>query len=178
MVGLELEGVMSFNLPGVKSGGDLERLFTAVGFLVIQWGHTEQNLDLIVARLFHSFGGHPLFKHRPRNLEPKVEFLRKCFEQLPELTEFRVESDLLFARFLKVGKLRNDIVHGGITDLSMKNGAFVFSKIDVVPKVHHNIRQVLLSESDWPTLRKELLRLGKDVQTLYQRVRGSLTSPT
>ncbi len=169
---------MSFDLPGVKPGSDLETLFKAVGFVVVQWGQTEQNLDLMVARLFHSFGGHPLFKRRPRNLEPKVEFLRECFGQLPELAEFRAESDLLLTRFLKAGTLRNDIVHGGIADLSMKNGAFIFLKIDVVPKEHHNVRQVFFSDSDWPAFRKELLRLGKDVQSLSRRVRDSLTVRT
>lgn len=165
---------MSFDLPGVKPGSDLETLFKAIGFAVVQWGTTEQELDLMVAGLFHSFGAHPLFKRRPRNLEPKVAFLRECFEQLPELAKFHAEADLLFTRFLKVGTLRNDIVHGAIADLSIKNGAFIFLKIDVVPKAHHSVRKVFLYDLDWPAFRKELLRLGKDVQSLSRRVRDSL----
>ena len=165
---------MSFDLPGVKPGGDLETLFKTVGFVVVQWGTTEQELDLMVAGLFHSFGGHPLFKRRLQNLEPKVKFLRECFEQLPELAKFHAEADLLLTRFLNVGTLRNDIVHGAIADLSMKNGVFTFLKIDVVAKEHHSIRQVFLADSDWPAFRKELLGLGKDVQSLSRKVRDSL----
>lgn len=165
---------MSFDLPRVKPGSDLETLFKAVGFIVVQWGQTEQNLDLMVAGLFAFFKGHPLFKRRPRNLEPKVAFLRGCFAQLPELAQFRAESEPLLARFLKVGEKRNDIVHGGIADLSIKDGVFMFLKIDVVPKDHHSIRSVLLSDSDWPVFRKELLDLGKDVQSLSRRVRDGL----
>lgn len=63
---------MPFDLPGVKPGSDLETLFKAVGFVVIQWGQIGQNLDLMVAGLFHTFAGRQLLKHRPRNLEPKV----------------------------------------------------------------------------------------------------------
>lgn len=165
---------MSFDLPGVKPGSDLETLFKAIGFVVVQWGATEQELDLMVAGLFHSFGEHPLFNRRQRNLEPKVVFLRECFEQLPELAKFHAEAGLLLTRFLKVGTVRNDIVHGGIEDLSMRNGAFIFLKIDVVPKAHHSARKVFLCDSDWPEFRKELLRLGKDVQSLSRRVRDSL----
>ncbi|MDP2143118.1 MAG: hypothetical protein Q8J80_03225 [Gallionella sp.] len=169
---------MSFDLPGVKPNSDIETLFKTVGFIVVQWGQTEQNLDLMVAGLFGSFKGHPLFNRRPRNLEPKVKFLRDCFEQLPELAQFRAESDPLLSRFLTVGEKRNDIVHGGIADLSIKDGAFIFLKIDVVAKEHHSIRSVFLDDSDWPAFRKELMRLGKDVQSLSRRVRDSLKART
>jgi len=165
---------MSFELPKVKSGSDLEKLFKAVGFIVVQWGQTEQNLDLMVAEIFNFFDGHPSFTHRPRNLEPKVKFLRKCFKELPELKQFHAESEPLLDRFLTVGEKRNDIVHGGIANLSIKDGAFIFLKLDVAPKEHHSIRQVLLADSDWPAFRKELLGLGKDVQSLSRRVRDSL----
>lgn len=169
---------MAFDLPKVKPGSDLETLFKAVGFLVVQWGQTEQNLDLMVAELFWSYKRHPLFKRRPRNLEPKVKFLRDCFEQLPDLAQFRAESDPLLSRFLAAGEKRNDIVHGGIADLSMMNGGFIFLKIDVIPKEHHSIREVFLDDSDWPAFRKELLDLGKDVQLLSRRVRDTLKART
>lgn len=132
----------------------------------------------MIARFFHSFDGHPLFMRRPINLESKVIFLRKCFEALPALEQFRAESELLLERFLMVGKKRNDIVHGGIADLAIEDGVFVFLKIDVVPKKHHRIRQVLLADSDWPAFRRELLGLGKDVQSFSQRVRDSLQART
>ena len=46
-----------FQLPGVKQGSDLESLFIAVGFIVIQWGQAEQALDLIVSSLSHAYPG-------------------------------------------------------------------------------------------------------------------------
>jgi hypothetical protein len=165
---------MSFDLPKVKPGSDLETLFKAVGFVVVQWGQTEQYLDLMVARLFHFFDGHPLFARRPINLESKVDFLRKCFDELPELEQLHAESEPLLERFLTVGKKRNDIVHGGISDLAIKDGAFIFLKLDIVPREHHSIRKVFLNDADWPAFRKELLGLGKDVQSLSRRVRDSL----
>ena len=60
---------MVFDLPGVKPGSELESLFKAVGFVAIQWGFSEQSLDLMVASIFHSFDGHPVLKRRPQNLE-------------------------------------------------------------------------------------------------------------
>jgi len=163
-----------FDLPGVKSGSDLETLFKAIGFVVVQWGQTEQNLDLMIVGLFSYYKGHPLFVQRPRNLAPKVKFLRECFQKLPELKQFQTESESLLTRFLKAGEKRNDLVHGGIAELSIKDGAFVFLKLDVVTKERHSIRRVFLCDSEWPAFRKELQGLGKDVQSLSQRVRESL----
>ena len=165
---------MMFDLPGVKPGSDLETLFKAIGFVVVQWGYAEQSLDLMVAVIFHRFKGNALLKRRPQNLEPKVDFLRKCFAQLPELARFKAESDALLTRFSVAGKKRNDLVHGAIANLSAEGGAFTFLKIDVKPKDGHSIRSIVLDDSDWTEFRRELLRLGKDGQSLAQTVSDSL----
>lgn len=160
---------MSFHLPGVKPGSDIESLFKAIGFVVVQWGHAEQSLDLLVAAILHRFDGNPLLKHRPRMLEPKLDFLRKCFLQLPGLEQFRVEGEALLSRFAITGKKRNDLVHGAITNLSIENGAFIFSKIDVNQE-GHALRAVVLDQSEFPGLRKELLALGVDVNKLARKI--------
>lgn len=132
---------MPFNLPGVKPGSDLETLFKAVGFVIVQWGNAEQSIDLMVANIFYYFKGDPSLKKRPRNLKPKVNFLPERFAEFPELAQFRAESEVLFSRFLEVGKKRNDLVHGGIASLSTENGQFSLWKLDVSPTEHH-IRSV------------------------------------
>lgn len=165
---------MSFDLPGVEPGSDIEKLFKAVGFVVIQWGFAEQSLDLIVVAIFHGFEKNLSLNRRPQNLRPKVDFLRKCFTKFPELEQFRTESDALLDRFIVAGEKRNDLVHGAITTISPENDAFMFLKIDVKPKEHHQIRSVFFDDSDWPAFRKELLRLSKDGRSLAQRVWNSL----
>lgn len=165
---------MSFDLPGVKPDSDIETLFKVVGFVVVQWGFAEQSLDLMVANIFHSFDGNPLLKRRPQHLEPKLEFLEECFAQIPELAQFRTESEALLPRFAAGGKKRNELVHGAISEISIEDGAFMFLKVDVKPKEHHSIRSVFLAESEWPAFRRELMGLGRDGQSLAQRVWDSL----
>jgi hypothetical protein len=41
---------------------DMDALFRAIGFVVVQWGQAEQSLDLLVAALFQECGGKPLAK--------------------------------------------------------------------------------------------------------------------
>ena len=45
-------------------------LYSQVGFIVIQWGHCEQSLELLVNTLFREFGGNALPKRKrmPRPL--------------------------------------------------------------------------------------------------------------
>ena len=165
---------MSFDLPGVKPGSDIETLFKAVGFVVVQWGFAEQSLDLIVANIFHTFDGHPLLKRRPQHLEPKLKFLEECFAEMPALEQFCAESEALLPRFAVAGIKRNELVHGAISGISIEDGAFMFLKVDVKPKENHSIRSVFLAESDWAAFRKELMVLGRDGQSLAQRVWDSL----
>lgn len=169
---------MTFDLPGVKPGSDIETLFKAVGFVVVQWGLAEQSLDLIVASVFHAFDGHPsLPKRRPQFLEPKVKLLEKCFSEIPELAPFRAEGEALLARFAATGKKRNELVHGAISDISIEDDSFMFLKVDLKQNEHH-IRPVFLEDSDWTESRQELLRLGRDGQSLAQKVWDSLKERT
>lgn len=161
---------MSFDLPGVKVGSDIETLFKTIGFVVVQWGHNEQCLDLILAAIFHGFDGHPLLKRRPVNLEPKIQFLQECFAKFPELSQFRADIDVLLQRFAAAGKRRNDLVHAAIAETSIENGSFTFVKIDVNPKESHNVRLLVLDGLDWLMFRKELLGLGRDAFALARRV--------
>ena len=163
---------MSFDLPGIEPGSDIEMLFKVVGFVVVQWGVAEQSLDLTVSSIFHFYKGNPLVNRRPHMLEPKLKFLSKCFAALPNLEQFQAESVPLLSRFAVAGKKRNDLVHGAIA--SPQGGAFTFWKIDVNPKESHNIRSVHLDQADWPTFRKELMSLGNDGQSLAQRVWDAL----
>lgn len=165
---------MNFYLPGVEPGSDIEKLFKAVGFVVVQWGMDEQHLDLVIAAIFHRFAGHSLLNRRPTNLSQKIELLRQCFAEFNLLGQFQAEGDALLTRFSDAGKKRNDIVHGAIADFSAEGTAFIFSKIDVVPKEHHKVRSVFLDDSDWPAFRKELLGLGRESLSLAQRVLDTL----
>lgn len=159
-----------FDLPGVKTGSDLETLFKAVGFVVVQWGFAEQSLDLTVATIFHRFTGDPLLKRRPQQLRAKTTFLRECLEQFAELAPFKSEGDALLTRFSDTAKTRNDLVHAAIADLLAQGGTFTFSKIDVNQTDGHTVRSVALADSDWRAFRRELLRLGKDGQSFAKRV--------
>lgn len=161
---------MIFDLPGVKPGSDLESLFKAVGFVAIQWGVSEQSLDLMVASIFQSFDGHRLLKRRPQNLEAKVDLLKKCFAEIPKLTQFAHEGEVLLGRFAAVAKKRNDLMHGAIADITANDGTFTFLKLDVKPKEKHSLRLVLLAEDEWAGFRRELIRLGKDGQSFAQRL--------
>ena len=160
---------MPFDLPGVKPGSDIESLFKAVGFVVVQWGHAEQCLDLMVAAIFYGFDGNPLLKNRPKMLAQKLEFLGKSFTQFSGLEQFRSDGESLLARFSTIGNKRHELVHGAITNLEIENGEFLFAKLDINKDGHH-LRDVALGQSDFSSLVQELLRLGSDTNKLARQV--------
>jgi hypothetical protein len=165
---------MTFDLPGVEPGSDIESLFKAVGFIAVQWGFVEQSLDLMLASIISCFDGDPLLEKRPQNLKPKVKLLRKCFTKFPELKQFSYESVGLLKRFLDIGEKRNDLMHGAIANISAKDSAFKFLKVDVSPNNQHSARLVYLRDEEWTEFRRKLIRLGKEEQALAQRVEKRL----
>ena len=109
-------------------------------------------------------------------LAQKLEFLRKCFLQIPELKKYRIDGEALLSGFGITGKKRNDLVHGAITNLSIENGAFKFAKIDVNYD-GHALRTVVLDQSEFSELIKELLGLGADANKFARKILDGMLRP-
>ena len=95
---------MTFDLPGVKPGSNLDNLFKAAGFMVIQWGHCEQSLELLVNTIFTHYGGSKLpgRKKMPRQLTDKINFIKESTEQIPALEPFKEVLTNLIGAFEQV----------------------------------------------------------------------------
>lgn len=161
---------MPISAGGTKyNDEDLDSLFKAIGFIVVQWGQSEQLLDLIVAMTYQKLGGKKIQKRLPKMLAHKLEFLEKCFSSMPLLAPFKAEGKALLDDFDRLGKKRHDLIHGAIAHVSPHNGAFVFAKLDFENNVHR-LREVRLELSEFPAFTKELIELGTNAASLGQRI--------
>ncbi|QPD02849.1 MAG: hypothetical protein Nkreftii_000623 [Candidatus Nitrospira kreftii] len=106
--------------PGGISCDDneLDALFKAVGFVVVQWGQAEQSLDLTTAILYQDLEGRPLVKRLPKMLETKLEFVEKCLAKMPSLASVRADGEVLVADFRTLSAKRHDLIHGAIASVT------------------------------------------------------------
>lgn len=148
---------------------ELDALFKAVGFVVVQWGQAEQSLDLIVAMLFQNLGGKPLSKRIPVMLKPKLKYVRNCVTQIPILQKFRQEGEALIFKFEELSEKRHDLIHGAIASLSLEDGAFRFAKLDVKDGFHV-VREFRFDSAEFPRLTKDLIDLGAATTTLGHKL--------
>jgi len=169
---------MSFDLPGVEQGSDIETLFKAIGLIVVQWGYAEQSLDLMVAAIYGTTDTTKLPLKRPMFLNAKTKFLRERLASIAELKYLQKDGNMILSQFDVFSKTRNDFIHGAISSLTPLDGTFIFSKIDISNKDGHSLRDIPLSVQDWKELRTELLHLGRDGQYLAQKVWDTLKEQT
>lgn len=148
---------------------ELDALFKAVGFVVVQWGQAEQSLDMIVAMLYQNLGGKPLVRRIPVMLKPKLEYAGKCLSQIPTLQNFRHEGEALISKFDELSEKRHDLVHGAIASLSMKESAFRFAKLDVKDGFHV-VREFRFDSAEFPRFTKDLIDLGAAATALGRRL--------
>jgi hypothetical protein len=146
-------------------------LCAAIGFVVINWSIAEQALDGWVAIAYHDHGGKDLRKNIPKQLSVKVEFLTRCFQERPSLSEFKSDALALLPRVTALALKRHDLVHGAITSVTSKDGVFPLSKLDF-EKQAIRVRQVHFDLRKFDDLAKELLDLGSDVADLGNRLLG------
>jgi len=155
---------------------ELDALFKAVGFVVVQWGQAEQSLEIIVAILYQNLGGKRLMKRIPVLLAPKLKFLRECLAKLPHLREFKAEGDALIQKFEELSQRRHDIIHGAVASLAMDGGGFHFAKLDVMNDFHV-LREFRFESSEFPKLAKDLIDLGAAATSLGRKLWECVEKP-
>lgn len=156
---------------------EIDALFRAVGSVVVLWGQAEHSLDMIVAILHQGFGGKQIEKRIPQLLSPKLEYLSKCLSKIPSLAKFQSEGESLISNFRKLSEKRHDLVHGAIASLSLQDGAFIFTKLDI-KNDFHVMREFRLDSSDYPAFTQELIELGAQSTAFAQRLKDFFLGTT
>lgn len=139
---------------------DLDLIARAVGLVVLQWGQAEQSLELLVASLWQSLGGKRLAKKIPVMLTPKLNFVRSCAAEIPELNPLQPTLVALTHQFERLSALRHDLVHGAPASIPTVDGHFVFSRLHVHDGYHY-ASEVRVPVAAYPSLVRELVDLGR-----------------
>jgi hypothetical protein len=162
---------MRVNITGVKHDGTYESLLRTIGFVVVQWGHCEQSLELLVNTLFNECGGNNLAgrKRMPRPISEKIAFLQECGAQIASLASFRIELESLAEDFKKVSQIRHGLVHGALTDAPIRNGIFKFIRLEAHPDTHE-VKEFLYDLKDFQVLEASLMDLGAKAPKLASKV--------
>jgi hypothetical protein len=133
---------------------EFRALCTAVGFIVLNWGMAEQQLDIWVNIAFRYCGGEALRPRKgiPRTFKEKAEFLNDCFKKLPALAPLASEGRSLVERVSARASKRNDLVHGSLASFTPeKNGAFRFNKVGY-EKDGHTVSTFMFSPKNFSRL--------------------------
>lgn len=157
----------AINIPTDVS--DFQSLCTVIGFVEVNWALFEQSLDCIVLIVHRELRASAIEKRLPKTYAAKSEFLRKAFSHVAVLNPLRTDAKALLDKSDVLAKRRNDLTHGVVTHVELKDGAYNFSKIDYVGS-DHSYRDFLFDPNEFPTLAQELLDLGGEVTRLGLKV--------
>lgn len=153
----------------VYDDDEVDALFKAVGFVVVQWGQAEQSLELATAILYQNLGGKLLARRLPKMLETKLEFIEKCMTKIPSLGHVRAEGLALVADFRALSARRHDLIHGAIADVSATEGGFPFMKLDIQGD-KQVVREFRFEGAEFPKLTKDLIDLGGRATTFARKL--------
>ena len=148
-------------------------LCTVIGFVVIHWSLTEQQLDNWVNVCVNNVGGAPLLGGHgvPKALNRKITFIKRCLAQLPELAPFRDECAALLSRVKSASDRRHDLIHGALTELrpDPTTGAFKFRMIGYAGDLH-TFREFNLTPNDFREFAPVLTDLVTDAIAFSQKL--------
>jgi len=87
-----------------------ETYYYLVGMLAVVWAHVEVCLDLLNVIILHEATTKET--QLPSLLGRKIKFLRKHFQNIPELISLRDDALGLFDKVDQLKEVRHDIIHG------------------------------------------------------------------
>ena len=162
---------MRVDITGVKPGSTFESLLRTVGFVVVQWAHCEQSLELLVNTLFRDYGGNTLSGSRrmPKPVSEKIAFVKKCAAQIASLAAFKTELEALALDFDEVLQTRHDLTHGALSDVPVSNGVFTFIRLEAHPDIHE-VKEFQYDLEKFSVLEASLMSLGAKAPKLARRV--------
>ena len=105
-------------------------LVKMVGAVVVFYALIEHWMDGIVLCVHSRVpGAKDIRKRHPFNAKAEQEFLRECFEGIPDLARFKAEGIGLLDKLAPLAELRHDIVHGHIYRHDFKEEWMDFSRV-------------------------------------------------
>jgi hypothetical protein len=162
---------------GIRYFADLCQV---IGFVVIHWSLTEQQLDNWVNVCAHNVGGKPFLdgKGVPLSLKRKATFIKRCLRELPDLADFREECAGLLSRVLAASNRRHDLIHGAVTELEPDplTGAFKFRRIGYDGD-NHTFTEFTITPNDFRDFAPVLTDLVTDAIAFSQRLGDRFLEP-
>jgi len=156
---------------------DFIGLCQAVGFVVINWGLIENQIDNWVSVTFNQGGGKSLRKNQdiPVSLKQKNIYLRQCLRKLSALASFKDEGLQLIQRVSDISPHRDRLVHGTITSIHPENGSFRY-RIIGYEKERHTIRKFEFTLDEFAKLENSLSHLLTDTIRYSDRLGSAFLS--
>ena len=155
-------------------------LCQCIGFVVVHWSLTEQQLDNWVNVCANNCGGKPFLEGKgvPQALKRKATFIKRCLKELPDLAPFRDECAALLSRVLSASKQRHDLIHGAITALrpDPTTGAFRFRRIGYDGD-EHTLTEFNITPNEFRAFAPILTDLVTDVIAFSQKLGDRFLGP-
>jgi hypothetical protein len=155
-------------------------LCQVIGFVVIHWSLAEQQLDNWVNVCANNAGGKPFLEGKgvPQALKRKVNFIKRCLREIPDLAEFRDECAGLLSRILSASNRRHDLIHGAITELKPDpaTGAFKFRRIGYAGD-EHTLTEFMVTPNDFRAFAPVLTALVTDTIAFSQKLGDRFLGP-
>ena len=172
-------GRKAFNRTKGRKFGDLAILLdddefrafcSVIGFVEVNWALMEQNFDRWIQVIFRKLNGAFIEKVPPNAFKKKAVFLRKAFNEIPQLSTFKGEVMAILDRAIKLSTIRNDLTHAVITNMKPVKGIYELQNFKLHIDSTHTIKDVKFDIRDFPVLSLELVRLGNDSLQISARL--------
>ena len=172
-------GRKAFNRTKGRKFGDLAMLLdddefrafcSAIGWVEVNWALMEQNFDRWIQVIFRKLNGTSIEKQPPKAFIKKTVFLRKAFNEIPQLSTYKGEAIAILDRAIKLSTTRNDLTHAVITNMKPVKGIYELKNFKLHIDATHTIKDVKFDIRDFPVLSLEFARLGSDSLQISARL--------
>lgn len=106
--------------------------YEALGRFTAAWAYLELGVDGACVVIFHGLGGKTICANIPYSLGKKIEYLRKAFKKLPDLSPFIERGTSAVEALASLRADRHDLIHGLHGNINSK-GEPIVGRVRYVP---------------------------------------------
>lgn len=157
------------------SGKPLLDLYSVAGELAIQWGLFEASMVSTISMVYQDLDGKTVEKQLPVSFKKRMEFLKRCFNQIPKLAPYSAEARAIRSKAKELVFIRNFIIHGYLSDHDPQTLIYTFGRLDTEDDQTHIENTLQTRLTDLMGASSEIYVLFDKSHALNERLMEAIT---
>jgi hypothetical protein len=151
--------------------GEFQTICACIGQIIVPFANFEALLNASIDVIYRKLEGNSLAKKLPLPLSKRIEYLTRCFNELPSLSTIKNDFQKILDDASAESKIRNCVAHSYVSDFQNVTGILTFVQLEAMTDNQiHTVQSCNYSIQELLTCGGKVLEISIAMTIMLQRV--------